>query len=301
MSNEDISQALAGNYLLVDVTIRRFSGFKKDKQASEDVTAHAGAQHNAAKVVKDILAGARNELKEVNATQDAIRSYLYNHTLPWSSSVSGRNTGARLLAAAESINFLKHYKTLHTEYTKALNDFVAAYASRKSEAMQNLGSLADPSDYPDVSEMGSFFAVDLDMNPVPATSDFSRLAIPAALTQALGDRIAGQQKVAMDNAMKDLSERIVTELKRMAVQLGKFGDGEKTRLYGSLIDNMKGLVSLLRSSNFSNDQRLDELADRLTECTKHDIATIKNNVTVAKDISLKASAISSDIENDLYF
>jgi len=205
------------------------------------------------------------------------------------------------LAASESIGFLQHYKVLHTAYTKALNDFIGAYSSRKAEAISNLGSLANPDDYPDVSELNELFAVNLDMNPVPATTDFERLTIPAEVAQALGNRIAGQQQVVLDNAMKDLSDRIVTELKRMATQLGKFSDGEKTRLYGSLIDNMSGLVALLRSANFTKDAKLNELADRLSECTKHDIKTIKANVSVAKQVAVTANEITADIENDLYF
>jgi hypothetical protein len=300
-TEKEISEALAGGYLLADVTIRRFSGFKKDKAASVKVTHDAGATNNSAKVVKDVLAGARAELKEVAATQDAIRSFLYTNTLPWSASNDGRTTGARLLPAVKSIDFLKTYKVMHTAYVVALADFIAVYDSRRAQAMQNLAGLANPNDYPDKVEIETMFAVDIDLSPVPAPTDFNRLSVPIELSTVLGDRIAKQQGKAMENAMTDLSDRIVTELKRMATQLGKHGKGEKTRLYGSLLGNMEGLADLLRSSNFANDEGLDKLADKLAECTQYDLETIKANPTIAAKVAVMASEITNDIESDLYF
>ncbi len=300
--NNDMAQALTSNYMLVDTTIRRFGGFKKDKQASEDVTRNAGATSNSAKVTKDLLAGARAELSNVTTKQAAVRDYLKRMTLPWSSNGEGRsNTGARLLAVAKSIEFLSGYKHLHTDYAVALSEFLAVYDVRRAQAMQNLNALADPSDYPSRDEVEQLFSVDLEMIPVPAPSDFSRLAVPAALSESLGGIIAKKQTKAMENAMSDLNERIVAELKRMAVVLGKHGAGEKTRIYGSLVSNLSGLVGLLKSSNFSNNERLDELADKLGECTAYDIATIKANPTIAADIAQKAVMLTDEIENEVFF
>jgi len=300
-NNTDMAQALAGGYLLADTTIRKFSGFIKDKAASEEVTARAGATHNAAKVQKDLLAGARAELKEVGATQAAIRQFLYTQTLPWNSSSDGTGRGPRLLSAAKSIEFLKQFKVMHTAYVVALDSFLNVYGARRAQAMQNLGSLANPDDYPDLNDIASMFAVDLDLSPVPAPTDFDRLAVPAALSESLGNIIAKKQNQAMENAMNDLSDRIVVELKRMAVQLGKKAAGEKTQLYATLLTNMESLTSLLRSSNFANDTKLDELADRLGECTKHDIETLKAHPEVAGEVAKVAVQITSDIEDDLYF
>jgi hypothetical protein len=299
--NIDISAALSGNYLLADVSLRRFSGFKKDNAASEAVTVNAHATANSAKVIKDLLSGARNELKDVVSAQDAIRAYLYNNTLPWSANTDGRKMGARLLPAVKSIDFLKHYKTLRTVYEHALADFLSVYDLRRQEAMRNLGSLADPNDYPTRDEITTQFGVDLNVQPVPAATDFSRVAIPAQVAEALGARAAGIYKQSLDNAMQDLSDRLLAELKRMAVQLGKFGAGEKTKLYSSLIDNMRALVELVKATNYANDTKINELVDRLAELTQHDIKTLRANATVASDIAAKAVELSNDIEADLYF
>lgn len=300
-TNNAMAEALAGGYLLADVTIRRFAGFKKDKLASAEVCQNHGTTTNAAKVQKDLLAGARAELKEVAATQDAIRSYLYTNTLPWNASSDGRNSGSRLLPTSKSLTFLKDFKVMHNAYVVALTNFLSVYDQRRQQAMLNLGTLADINDYPDAAEIAGMFAVDIDINPVPSPTDFSRLSIPAPLADSLGNIIAKKQDTAMRNALADLNERIVSELKRMATQLGKFGKGEKTRLYASLVDNMTGLTDLLRHSNFASDAKLDELADRLEKCTRHDIKTIKANPTVATEIAAQAVAITSDIEAELYF
>lgn len=296
----ELSDTLTNNYLLIDVNIRRYTGKRTDQEASTKVTTSSGAATNSAKVVKDLMAGARGELKAVASAQDNLRTYVYNHTLPWTSASEGRKTGARLLAVSDSLDFLARYKQLLTAYETALADFLSVYEVRKAQAMTNLGTLANPDDYPDVNSIASSFGITIDMVPCPAVSDFNRLAIPAEVATALGNRLAKQQETQVNNAMKDLGKRLVEELGRMATQLGKFGAGEKTKLYGSLITNMRGLVRLLKNSNFTDDNEITMLTERLDELVRYDIDVIKNNSTLAKEISIQADSIAADIEEVFY-
>lgn len=298
--NTELSDTLASNYLLIDVVIRRWTGRKTDQDASQQVTTSSGAANNSAKVVKDLLASARGEWKAVASAQDNIRTYVYNNTLPWSAASEGRKTGARLLSVANALEFLARYKLLHAEYDTALTDFLKVYVTRRDEAMMNLGTLAKASDYPTSEEIAAAFDISIDMVPCPAVGDYDRLSIPAPVATALGQRLAKQQEAQVNNAMKDLGQRITVELKRMATQLGKFADGEKTKLYASLITNMRGLVGLLRNSNFTDSEDIALLTEQLNDITKHDIDTIKNNSTLAKDISIKANDIASTIEEVFY-
>lgn len=298
--NTELGEALASNYLLVDVVIRRWTGRKTDQAASQQVTTSSGAASNSAKVVKDLLASARSEWKAVASAQDNLGGYVRNSTLPWTSVSEGRKSGARLLSVANSLEFLARYKTLLNECELALADFLKVYAVRRDEAMRNLGTLANPADYPDVDEIAKAFSVTLDMVPCPAVGDYERLSIPAPIATALGNRLAKQQEVQVHNAMKDLGQRLAVELTRMATQLGKFGDGEKTKLYSTLVTNMRGLVTLLKNSNFTNDEDITILTERLDEITQHDIDAIKHSPTLAKDISIKASDIANSIEEVFY-
>ena len=108
----EISDTLTGNYLLVDYTGSRWSARKTDKKASNEVTTANGARSDSARVVKDLMAGARDELKAVGTSQDAIRNYVYSVTLPWSTNQGKRQTGARLLPVADSFEFMQNYKQM---------------------------------------------------------------------------------------------------------------------------------------------------------------------------------------------
>jgi len=297
----ELSQEISNNYLLVDIVLRRFSGMKKDKEASAEVTSTHQAAANSAKVIKDILAGARAELKDVSAAQESIRAYLYRSTLPWSASTGGRKVGARLLPTVKSFDFLSQYRYLLVEYNTALASFLGAYSTRVQEAMANLGTLAKASDYPDMAEIQDQFGVDLDMSPVPAVTDFARMAVPVKVAEYLSERLAKRQSASMENAMQDMSDRIVSQLKRIVTQYTKVATGEKTKMFASLTDNMVGIVELLKASNFANDKGLTELADRLTELTVHDVSVVKNSVSVADTLASKAKVMLDDIEGDMYF
>ncbi len=301
MNDVDIGNTLTGSFLLVDLTMRCFSGFKKDSRASNEVTANADAISNAAKVTKDLLAGARIELKAVVAAQGHIRSFLYRETLPWSAAADGDKAGARLLAAKKSLSFLAEYKTLVVTYEAARDAFLGVYDLRRQQAMVNLGGLADAQDYPTASRITDSFSVDMSLMPVPAATDFSRLTLPVELTQALAKRISSQQLSAMKNAVDDLRGRIKDELARMVKQLGDFADNGKGRLYGSLVGNMRGLVGLLRDSNIDDDTKLDDLAADLDTCLLHSIDTLRASPALARDVSVKALKITGDLEEGLYF
>ena len=164
-----------------------------------------------------------------------------------------------------------------------------------SQALHNQGGLADPTQYPDVSELDDMFQVRLDIEPVPTVGDFSRMSLPAEVATALGKRMAGRQSKVIENAMADLTNRIVSAVSNMAAQLHKHAKGEKTRLYGSLVDNVRGLLDLLKTSNLTNDPDLDELATMMDSIVTHDIKVLKDNPGTAKAVADKAAAIVQHI------
>lgn len=303
MNNTQINKQLSGSYILIEIINRAWTGKRTDKRASHELEEGNNALSGSARVVKDLMAGSRAELKAVTASQAAIRSYMYTQTLPWTASSAGRNTGPRLLAAVNSFDFLKQYKSLVDQYKSALQIFLDVYDVRRQEAISNLGTLANPNEYPDVSAIEGEFSVELTMNPVPDTTDFSRLSLPAELTEVLADRLAKQYTISTESAMDDLRERVIEQVGRFANITGKLSKGETTRVRESLIDNLQNTVSLLRSSNITSNEKLDDLADRLqTELLSHDTTTIKKSKEITAEIHTNAKKVLVDMElEDVYF
>lgn len=283
----DLNDALASNYMLCSLQVRSWSGRCTDKTASAEMIESKGASKDAGAFVKNLLASARGELKIVHQHAAGLRNFVYNNTLPWTSSAEGVQRGDRLLATSRAMDFLTEFRTFKQEYDTAVKGLVAVWDVRVEEAMKALGQLASADDYPTSGDLPKKFAVTIDLNPIPSIGDFSRLNVPSQLATALGNRHAAQAQAQVTNAMNEMRDRILVELERINVQMSKHATGEKTRLYESLITNMQGLVQMARNMNLTNNPRLTELAERIEQ------KLLAHPVSVYKDDPGKAAIMAS--------
>ena len=291
--SRQLNAALAGNYLLVLPEIRSWSGSKTDREASDEMLALKGASRDAGKFVGYLLASSDTELKAVQNKAAAVRAFVYARTLPWSGVSDGAKRGPRLLAAVNSLDFLSELNKLKQEYDAAVQSLVAVWPQRVVSAIQARGALAAAEDYPDATEIAGYFGIHIDIRPVPAISDFTRLNVPAELAEALGAHLASQAETQLNGAMDDLKGRILAELQRVAAQLGKAGRQEKTRLYDTLVSNMQTLVTLARSMNVTGNPALNELADRIDiELLSRPVEAYRNSPTLAAETADAAQKIA---------
>lgn len=284
----DLNDALASNYLLCELQIRSWIGRSTDASATKEVIENKGASKDAGKFNKNLMASARGELDIVHKQAASLRHFFYNKTLPWATGADdAKKRGSRIIATAAAMDFLQEFKGFKLEYDNAVKALVAVWDLRVGQAMQNLGQMADVTEYPSAAEIPKKFAVTIDMNTLPAQSDFSRLNVPAPLATALGNRhklIAAQQ---VQNAMNEMKDRMLGELERIHVQMSKHANGEKTRLYESLITNMQGLVQMARNMNLTANPQLTALADKI------ELQLLAHPVQVYKDDPGKAAVLAS--------
>lgn len=293
----ELNEALAGAFMQVQVTVRKWNGKALDRSLSDELESTKAARHGSLKTIKNLMAGADGELRAVNSALDAVRTMTYNRTLPWSTS-SGALRGPRLLPIKASMDFLSTYKQYVNTYQLAKQEFLMVYDQRRQQAITNLGAAANPADYPTMQEIDDQFAVDLDISPVAAINDFSRLPIPADVAEKLGHRMAEKQEKAIHNAMNDLFGRVLESVQRMATQLGKHADEGNARLYKTMVQSTRDTVGLLRSANITNDSKLTELADRIErDLCPHDVEVYKENLTLSKTVAQQATLIAKEVED----
>jgi hypothetical protein len=293
MDSKALHEALAGNYMLVDFHVRSYGATKTDRAAGDELIASKQAVSDSGKFLKKLLASADKELKAVQSSANNMRLYVYAKTLPWASSSEGTKRGPRLLPTLQAMDFLSELNKRKAAHDGNVMLLKAVWNQRVAEAIQNLGSLANPNDYPSEAEVPSLFSVATDIRPVPAMTDFSRLNVPAELVDALGQRNQQMAEQQYQVAMGDMQKRLVKELERMATQLGKHGAGEKTRLFETLTTNLQGVVDLARSMNMTNNTQLADLADRIeAKLLRHPIDVYKNNVTEAAAVATEAKALA---------
>lgn len=295
-----LNDALAANYMLVDFELRSWSGRQSDREASSELIANKGAARDSGRFVKYLFASADAELTAVHQAGSALRQFVYRNSLPWSSNTDGARRGSRLIPAVKAIEFLSALNTEKAKYDAAVQCLVAVWDQRVAQAQSALGQLANPEDYPASTEVASRFGMSIDLRPVPAVGDFSRVNVPAGLAEALGQRYAASEHALVGNAYADLKERLLKEIQRMATQLGKAGAGEKTRLYDTLTSNLKQLVDLLRSMNVTQKPELNELADKIEQqLLAAPVDQLRNSATKSAEVARSASqlAIEAAVED----
>lgn len=285
----DLNHALSHNYLLCELTIRTWSGRSTDAEATKEVITAKAATKDAGKFNKNLMASAREELDAVTKSAASLRHFFYSKTLPWGAGGEGATKrGRRILATVASMDFLQEYKTYKQEYDAAVRALVAVWDVRVAQAIQNLGLMADATEYPTALEIPKKFAITIDMEPVPDQQSFAKLAVPAVLAASLGRRHQLRAEQQVTNAMNEMRDRMLTELERIHTQMSKHAAGEKTRLYESLITNMRGLVHMAKTMNLTNNPRLTELAERI------ELKLLQSPVSVYKDDPTKAAVLADD-------
>lgn len=297
MSNTTaLNDALSSNYLLVDFQLHSWGSNRTDKTASQEMIAQKGATKSSGKFVKNLLADADQELEAVHQAQNAIRALVYARTLPWSNATEGAKRGARLLAAKKSLEFLKELNECKQELDKAVAELMAVWDQRIAQAKANLGGLADMGDqYPSTAELPDRFGVSVELRPVPSLSDFSRVNVPPDLAEALGQRYVQQNEAQANSALAELKKRLLKELQRMAKQLKARANGEKTRLYDSLVTNLQELVELARTMNVYGNPELTELADKIEkQLLQNPVEVYRNNTGHAATAADAAAKLAVD-------
>jgi len=303
METKDINNLMASNFLSVQVRVDTWGATVSDAALSTELTQAKGAVSGAAKVTKSLMAGAAHEYKQAKAAYDSVRTFVYERTLPYVTGNSdGARKGPRLLPTVNSLEFLKDYTAMTKDAESKLNDLCAVYTQRMAEALRCQGALTDASQYPDVDEVRRKFSISLTVLPVPDTADFSRGMIPPAIAEALGSRLAQQQSSAMSIAMDDMKLRLLKETRRIAEQLGKAGREESTRLYDSLIGNIRQITGLLKASYIGDNEEVTDLITRIeTELCPHNTEVYKNNPNLAKQTAKQAEDISKLIDGISFF
>ena len=296
----NIGEALANNYMMAKLNVRIWSGRKTDKSATAELLATKGAVANAASVVKQLLAGNDAKLKETAAAFTRIRSFFYEATVPWTTASVGAMKGDRLISTMESINFLGDFAKLKNDAIAILGEFITEYDAAVQASAVSLGALYDPSQYPHKAEIAALFGAEMSLNPLPEATDFDRLtSIPADLAVGLKDLYERNTEAQMDNALSDIQKRMLAELERMDTQLSKVVAGEKTRLFKSMVTNLKHLTNMARSMNFSDNPAINAIADKIeAHLLQHEVESYKDNAALAGAAVRNARDIAADVKDN---
>ena len=276
--------------MLVEFNASQWTARKLDKGATDEIVHTKNAQDKgAARVNKNLLAG-RKELEVINKHVGAVRTFVYNNTLPWSDS------GIRLLPSIKFMEFNQRMQDFEDEFSKLVADFVDVYPTLITAQAMALGDMFNRDDFPSPSDVAHRFDFRLNYMPVPTAGDF-RVDVGNDAEKELRDKLSKLADERIGHAMRDVKTRLKEHLDRMSDRLGSDVVGgviQTRKFHDSLLDTAHELCDMVKALNITNDPDLEAARKELSTTIQGlDVQDLRKNVPVRNDVKASVDAIRS--------
>ena len=262
--------------MLVEFNASVWTARKLDKTATDEVviSKHARAS-DAARVNKHLMAG-RNELEQIQKVVGAARTYVYEHTMPWS------NSGQRLLPAVQFMGFDKRLREFEQEFGLQVSAFLNVYPTLVTAQALALGQMFNRDDFPTADKLRNKFDFSFTYLPVPTQGDF-RVDVGNEGQQYLVEKLEKIAEERVQAAHRELWGRLKEHLDRMIDRLAVDsvdGTEKPRRFHDTLVSGGLELCELLKALNILQDPQLEQarvsLSNTLSgvhaEDLRHDLA-----------------------------
>lgn len=249
--------SIASSAMLCELSISTWTGRKKDKRASEEVTSLNRANKGVANVSKKLL-GDCAELIAVQKFTANVRNMHYAMTMPWS------DTGLRLLPTAQYFKYHQQMTEVQTEYERLVNVFLQEYDNEIIDAQLKLGDLFDLHEYPTSESLRDKFSFRINYIPLPDAGDF-RIDVGNEATAQIRTHYESYYSTQLQSAMNDVWRRAYDALSKMSERLDYQSDETKKIFRDTLVSNVIDMVELLNVCNVTGDSQMSALACKLDE------------------------------------
>lgn len=245
------SMSLANKALLVKLSVGLPGNTRTDVKITSDTISAHGMAANSGRWLKQLYPD--EAIKPLTVLQGEIRTYHYEHTLPWS------DEGYRILPTAH-----------HAEYTDKMRQFRAKFEAVRDNFCSRLedwidwariahNGTFDGSIYPTSPEaLARKFNLSLDFSPVPSGDDF-RCCIDQSELDIMAQQVNQRVSEATEAARSDLWQRLVQPLRNMVARLSD----PDAIFRDSLIGNLRDIAALIPDLNVTSDPALSAFASEV--------------------------------------
>ena len=267
-SNTNIT--IASSAMLVDLTIKGYTGKKQDKAVADEVAGAKHAKSRAGTYQKNLFANCR-ELASIQSYDVMIRQWHSARTLPWS------DRGPRLLPTKGYFDYMKELQNHQNIRNSLVDDFEKEYKTIIQAAQFELGALFNVDDYPDVSEIRHKFTMHYNIYPLPESGDF-RIDIGNEGLERLRWEFDQAQEQRIWDAMQDVRNRVKDVVSKLSNQLRIEPDGTKGRVHESTVEACLELCDAMGGLNLTNDPEIEEIRKALRNTVQYvDVKDIRKD------------------------
>jgi hypothetical protein len=248
--------SLASSGVLAEVRVRVWTASKSDKSVADTAAATYGAQSNALRATHDLFVGD-NDLKSIHNERQVFHNWLTRYAFVW-------NKSQHYVPTIWIQRFSSDFTAMQAGFYAKVDAFCADYAAKVSNAAFTRGSLYNPNDYPDVTEVRRRFRCDLTMSEVPVGDYRVQIADDLAndmfenLSRQANEAvrsIVGKQCKQLASVMDSLSHCCETVTKTNAKGETKTS---KRKVYDTTLTRALELCESFQSFNLTENEDLEE-------------------------------------------
>ena len=239
--------SISSSAMLVELNISTWTGRKFDKQVSAEIDTQKQTTTRAGNYSKRLFAD-EPIFDAIQKFAGNARTYHYHATMPWSDS------GLRLLTTAMYFDYNKRISEMEMEFDQLVSNFTNQYGVLVAKSQTKLGTLFDPTDYPDVHDVASKFRFSVKYAPVPDVGDW-RVDVGNDAKQQLMESYVKYYSSNLEQAMREPWERMHEALKNMSIKLS----GDKKQIFrDTLVGNVVELCDLMDKFNVTGDPKMKQ-------------------------------------------
>lgn len=282
--------SITSSSVLVELNISVWTANKLDKDTTNRLTADNRAVADAAQVRKNLMAGTSRR-KDIADFAAGCRLWHNSRTLPWA------DRGARLLPTSLFMDYKTEANARRDRFNGLVDTMLNEYEHiLVPKAMNSLGDLFDPNDYPPIHEVREKFGFRLVFSPVPESGDF-RLDIPAQELDEMRKEYDANFVSRIDEAMRTPWEQLHKMLTSMSDKLTEVEGEDKRRWHDTFLTNAQDMCSMLTHLNVTADPKLEDARRKLEAALLNvDMDIIKADGDARADVKTKLDAILSGYE-----
>jgi len=288
-NNIRIGKTLCEKAILISVQISQFSGTRKDKRVTNDVSKDENCDINNVRVWKSLLKSKKN--RAVSSASQKLRLRLYELSAPWN------NNGERICSTKNYIKVKQELEQLIGSFYIAVADSIQEYAdtiaSDYANERQMLGGLFNKADYPTYDEFRHSFKAEIVVSPVPS-NDYRSGYLSKEDLADINSQIEARIESSIKETQIDIMERARESLNHLVNRLidsdGKF--------HNSALENVIEEINQSRELNILDNAKIDEIFNSVAKkISTIDAASVRDSEKVRNSALITAKDALKDINS----
>ena len=256
--------SIQSSAMIVEFSASVWTGRKKDKSASAQITMQNNAASGTANVSKKLL-GDCAELDAIQKFVGIVRKQHYALTMPWS------DLGQRLIPTAMFFDYQNQMSAFEQEFDRLVQAFLDVYDWEIIQSRAKLGTLFNDADYMSVHDLHRKFRFAVTYSPVPSAGDF-RVDMGNEQAAILKTQYQEHYETQITKAMDDVFKRTRTYLERLHhsldddnISMGKDGKPKSKRIFAGTFDGVLDMIDMLKACNLTGDTQMEAIRTKLED------------------------------------